>query len=99
MDEKKIEKKLEEISDKVEAKMKEMGDLVDKKFKEHFGADKPPRHKKKLEHSTKFWGVLLIVAGLLFLLDNIRWLNWDLPIIPIVMIIIGAYMIYGSRRD
>jgi len=99
MDEKKIEEKIEEISRKVETKMKEMGDLVDEKLKEHFSDAKTHHHKQRYMHSTNFWGIILIIFGILFLAKNIHWIHWNLPIFPVILIIIGAYLIYGGKRD
>ena len=99
MDEKKIEEKMEEISRKVESKMKEMGDLVDEKLKEHFSEDKTHHHKRRNVNSTSFWGIILIIFGIIFLADNINWIHWHLPILPIALIIVGAYLIYGGKHD
>ena len=79
--------------------MKDVGDLVDKKINEHFSGHKAEHFKRKAEHSTKFWGILLLVIGAIFLVQNLHWIDFDLPLIPILMILIGGYMIYGSKHD
>ena len=99
MDEKRIEQKLDEISDRMEAKMKAMEDKFDRKFEEPTGDVRPCRPGWKSSRPSGFCGIIMIAAGIIFLLDNIHWIHWDLPMIPVFMVILGAYLIYRSRRD
>ena len=90
MDEKKIEEKIEEISRAVEQKLTEFGDKLEGKI-----------HDKKSKDAKRkggdFAGIVLIVIGFIFLANNLNWFRWDIPLIPLLLIILGVYLIYSHR--
>ncbi len=50
-----------------------------------------------------FWGLLLVLLGIAFLGDNLRWYDFDLGEIihrywPVVLIALGGWMIYEKTR-
>ena len=95
MDERKIEEKLEELSRQVEDKMREIGESVDSKFKQHLEDKELREHiHSRSRRGGEFWGVILLVVGFLILADNMHWFNWDIPLIPLGMIILGVYLIF-----
>lgn len=100
MDEKKIEEKIEQISRKVEEKAREIGNIVDEKIKAHLG-DKERRESERVRHkrNREFWGVVLLIFGLLFLAHNMFWIGWDFPIWALGMIVVGLYLIFRKRND
>jgi uncharacterized membrane protein HdeD (DUF308 family) len=97
MDEKQFEEKLEEITKKFEARLKETTDQMEQKLDSKLWVQqKVKRHR----HSEQFWGIALLVVGLILLANRFDWFDWHLPLIPIALIVVGAYFIFAnSDRD
>ncbi len=91
MDEKKIEQKIDEISSRVDEKLNDIGDRLDEVFD---GKKKSESHRR----GGEFAGILLIVIGFIFLAQNLDWFDWDLPWFPLLLIVIGVYLIYNHRE-
>lgn len=95
MDEKKFEEKIEEIVKKVEEKIHNIGDIVDERIKEHL-VEKEAKNVKSNQQrrNHEFWGIILLVFGFIFLAENMNWIQWDVPLIPLAMVAIGIYLIF-----
>jgi phage shock protein C len=59
---------------------------------------------KSSKNNHKFWGILLVVVGIAFLLDNLGvslwhhwWGLWDV-MLPIVLILAGVAFLFGGRN-
>jgi uncharacterized membrane protein HdeD (DUF308 family) len=50
---------------------------------------------------TLIWGIILIVIGLIFILENMDVDAWDLvaKLWPVVLIIWGAYKLYYGLKE
>ncbi|MFA4926127.1 MAG: DUF5668 domain-containing protein [Candidatus Aminicenantales bacterium] len=55
----------------------------------------------KKRRDNLIWGIILIVIGLLFLLDNIGLDSWELlfKFWPLILIIWGGYKLYYGLKD
>ena len=88
---KKIDKFVEEIDRQIEEVVKK----VDEKI-EHIGGE--PRKKSRKHWDNSFWGIVLIVVGLLWLGNNLHWFRIHLPVWPLVLIVFGLYLLLEHRR-
>jgi len=66
-------------------------------------AQEPPAEKKK-KNDTRFWGILLVVVGLFWLLGNLGiplWHHWwGFPwrfALPVLLILAGVAFLFGGR--
>lgn|GEM_PF-1689344 len=96
--EEKINKACDKFDDKfVEEKLKNLRDELEKKIDEKFSGRQSHKNSRR---SGEFWGFILVVIGLVFLAENLRWIDWDLPFWPTALIVVGAFMIFqSSYRD
>lgn len=86
---KNLEKRVDEIGKKVEDKGEEFGKRVEEKAK----AIKKDFERKGHHGHTMFWGIVLIVVGLIWLGNNVGWFFYDVPWFPVAMIAVGIYLI------
>ena len=94
----KIEEKIEQAAREFKEKAKEIGERIEKEFKSEAGERGRHDPKHRPHRSANFWGAVLIIIGFLFLAENLRWIDWDIPFWPIVLIVVGAYIIYDQKR-
>lgn len=91
-----FEEKIEDISRDVKAHIKELGDKLerrlDAKFKEH-------KHHSQRRKVSTFWGLALIIFGGLLLINHLFGIDWDIPIVPLAMIVLGGYLIFKSGKN
>jgi len=83
-----IRENIQEISERMKEAGEEMGTVFSKKAEE------------KHTNRTGWFGILLILLGVFFLLENlnlIRWFNNDL-LWPIIIIFIGAWLLIKRWR-
>jgi len=93
----KISQLTEKIDDKVlKDKLNNLGKEIDSKIEERLSSKCKPRHHRR---NSEFWGFVLVAVGFLFLAENMRWIDWDLPFWPTVLIIIGAYLIFQNLNN
>ena len=81
----KIEKKVSELEEKIER----IGKNIETKAK----TIQKDIHRKGHHGHTLFWGIVLIVVGIIWLSNNLELLIYEIPWIPVVMIAGGIYLI------
>jgi hypothetical protein len=87
-----LEKRLEEAVAKLEKRAEELGKNLEERFtqgKNDFSSCRP-----RMRRGTPFWGIALVVVGFLLLANHMHWFLRDLPIIPIVLIALGALLLF-----
>ncbi len=83
--EEKIEQKVTDLEKKVE--------MMGKGAKTITESAKGDTRKEGHHGHTLFWGIVLIVIGIIGLGNNLRWFVYDIPLIPVIMIAGGIYII------
>lgn len=59
----------------------------------------PPPHKPAIKQMSFLGGILLLLTGLVFLSNNLGWLDYDIPLVPVALIAVGVYYVMvGSHR-
>jgi hypothetical protein len=97
MDEKEFQEKLDETVRKVETRLKEVTEQLEQKLDSKLWAQQKVKRHRGAE---QFWGVALLLVGFVLLADRFEWFHWHLPLIPIALIVIGAYFIFiSANRD
>lgn len=79
--------------------VQEIGERV-KEAGEGLGAALSKKTEEKPSHRARWFGILLILVGIFFLLDNlglIKWIDKDL-LWPIIIIFIGAWLLIKRWR-
>jgi hypothetical protein len=91
----KLSEKMENLAEEVNQQVEEVVKKVDEKI-EQIGGE--PRKKSRKHWDNSFWGIVLIVVGLLWLGNNLHWFRIHLPIWPLVLIVIGLYLLLDHRH-
>ncbi|MCJ7812145.1 hypothetical protein MUP95_02345 [bacterium] len=86
--EEKIEQKVTDLENKVER----MG----KGAKTKTESAKENSRKEGHHGHTLFWGIVLIIIGIIWLGNNLKWFIYDIPWIPVIMIAGGIYIIFKN---
>ena len=86
---KKLEDRIEEIGKKIEERGEKLGNKIEEKAKT---VEKNIKQRGTHGHSL-FWGLVLLVVGILWLGNNLDWFIYDVPWFPVVMIAGGVYLI------
>ena len=58
------------------------------------------QEEKKVQKKKKeggFFGFAMIVVGIILLGNEMGWFRWDIPWFPVVIILIGIYLIIEHR--
>jgi phage shock protein C len=95
----KAEKLDQSPKETIRENVQEIGERV-KEAGEGLGAALSKKTEEKPSHRGRWLGVLLILLGVFFLLDNlhmIRWIDKDL-LWPIIIIFIGAWLLIKRWR-
>jgi hypothetical protein len=84
-----MEKRIEEVGKNVESKGEAFGKRVEER------AQQIAKDVKKEGRKTPglFWGIVLIVVGFIWLGDNLGWFWYDVPWIPIIMLVVGIFLV------
>ncbi len=83
----------------IQENVREMGERV-KEAGEGLGSAFAKNDEEKHSHRSGWFGLLLILIGIFFLLENlnlIRWFNEDL-LWPIIIILVGAWLLIKRWR-
>jgi hypothetical protein len=90
-----IDKKFEELISQVDKRFEELGKKLEDRFSYHSTTPtKPIGHRAR---DSVFWGLALVVVGLVILANHFHWLNDDIPIIPTILILLGLFLILENR--
>ncbi len=87
-----LEKRIEEISSELE----DTGKHIFRQAEE--GLWSRTRKLLRRDHDSLFWGVILICGGVVWLGKSVGFINIDIPLLPTLLIAIGLFMIFSSRR-
>ena len=90
-----IHDKVDRIIDDVNQRVSDAMQQVNQKIDEITG--KSNRKTKKQKDNT-FWGIVMIVVGFFWLGNNLDWFDFNIPIWPIAIIIVGLYLLIEGRR-
>jgi Flp pilus assembly protein TadB len=79
-------------------KLEEKGELVGKELEQ-----KARALKDKASHGTHskhqlFWGLALVIVGLVWLGNNLGWFQYSIPLIPVAMIVAGVFLILKHKE-
>ena len=100
---KELRTKLKEIAEHLEIRIHELEEKINQGVSSITPADKSIPAKKRNIFSykaTKYWGITLLFLGALYLIRNICGFYWNIPLIPLGMVLIGGYLIFESiHRD
>ncbi|MFH1862477.1 MAG: DUF5668 domain-containing protein [bacterium] len=44
-----------------------------------------------------FWGIVLVVVGLIILGNQLNWFDLEVPFIPVALIVLGCYLIISRK--
>ncbi|MBU0520478.1 hypothetical protein KKA00_03560 [bacterium] len=96
-----LEKKFTEFADDME---KRFNDFT-QKLENEFFSKKTETEKLQQIHKpppkgrdAAFWGIVLVVVGVILLGNHFRWFYLDVPLIPAALVILGAYLIMENRQ-
>jgi Flp pilus assembly protein TadB len=84
-----FEKKMDALGKKIEEK----GESYSKELEGKAKVFQRKIHRKVHEKYQLFWGVALVVVGLVWLGNNLGWFRYSIPIIPVAMIVFGIFLI------
>ena len=91
---KKLEKRIEEVGRTVEEKGEAFGKRIEKKATSF---SKEMKTKSQDKHSI-FWGIALLLVGLIWLGNNLGWFDYHVSWLPIIMIAGGIYLIVRNLK-
>ena len=95
-----LEKKVEDFSKDIEKRFEEFTRRIEDKF----SGDKKPENGKNgfpcvpRKHDTTFWGIILVIIGVVLLGNYFHWFYLDVPIFPTALVILGVYLIIEHQR-
>jgi phage shock protein PspC (stress-responsive transcriptional regulator) len=81
--------------------MKETANELGRELRTSFEKDKDKKEEvRRMHHNRPYWfGIIIIIIGIIFLLRNFfHWFSWDY-IWPVILIAIGLLVIFTRRRS
>ena len=89
----KIDKVIDDVNVKVNDVLKKVHDEIDE-----LPGVKPKKSRKRWDNT--FLGLVFLVFGFFWLGNNLDWFDLRVPFWPVILIIIGLYLLLESRdRD
>ncbi|RJP73680.1 MAG: hypothetical protein C4524_14280 [Candidatus Zixiibacteriota bacterium] len=92
-----LERRVEDIVARLEKRIEDLEKSLDQRFSAS-GSPLPPLtppHRRSRDNS--FWGIALLVVGLILLANHFDWFYFEIPWIPAALIILGLYLILENR--
>jgi hypothetical protein len=90
-----IDKKFEELLSQVDKRFEDLGKKLEDRFSYH--AEAPSKPHPRRARDGIFWGLALVIVGLVILANHFHWMHDDVPVIPTVFILLGLYLILENR--
>jgi apolipoprotein N-acyltransferase len=87
-----FEKKVESIDQRVNDALKRVEEKLGKIADE-------PRKMSRRRWDNSFWGIVLLLVGFFWLGNNLHWFRIHIPVWPIVLIVVGLYLLLDKRND
>jgi hypothetical protein len=87
----KIEKVVEEVNQHINEALKK----VDEKIEQISGE---PRKRSRKHWDNSFWGIVLVLVGFFWLGNNLDWFDIHIPLLPVVLIVIGLWLLLEHRN-
>ncbi len=96
MAERKKEDSWEERLEKKVAKLEKKIDRMGKRAEEKLKTVEEDGIKEGHHGHLFFWGIVLVVVGIILLGNNLKWFVYEIPWIPVIMIAAGIYIIFKN---
>lgn len=101
MDPEELDKKFTELADNFQKRFDDLNKKVEERLsrleqKPAPSSTPPPRLKK--HHDSVFWGLVLLIIGIILLGNDFRWFYLDIPVLPTALIILGGYLVIENRQ-
>ena len=58
-----------------------------------------PRKKSRRRWDNTFWGAVLLLVGFFWLGSNLHWFRIHIPLWPVILIVIGLYLLLDQRNN
>ena len=91
-----LEKRVDDALGKLEGRLENLDKEMEGKINAALHPEK--RIPPKAKCAEGFWGLALIVIGIILLGNHFEWFDWHIPLIPAALIIIGVYLLVENRR-
>ncbi len=88
-----LDKKFKDLSDSIERRFEEIHRNIEESLStvKSVKKDHGTPHQKSRE--TPFWGIALVIVGVVLLGNHLNWFDIDIPFLPTALIILGCYLI------
>jgi len=96
MAERKKEDFLDERLERRVAELEKKIDRMGKRAGERLKTVKGDIHDGRHQGHVFFWGIVLIVVGIIWLGNNLEWFVYEIPWISVIMIAAGVYIIFKN---
>ncbi len=90
-----LEKRIDDALAKLEGRLENLDQELEGKVNAALHPEK--RMPARVNRSGAFWGLALIVIGVVLLGNHFEWFDWHIPLIPAALIIIGVYLLIENR--
>jgi hypothetical protein len=87
---------LEDLSDQINQRVDDALKRVDEKLA---NIANEPRKKSRRRWDNTFWGIVLLLVGFFWLGNNLHWFRIHIPLWPVILIVIGLYLLLDQRNN
>lgn len=90
-----LDKKFEDLVSQVDKRFEELGKKIEDRFSYHLSG----ASQRKISRASggSFWGVALVLGGIILLANHFQWLGDDIPLIPTILVLLGLYLVIENR--